>query len=162
MNDAPTIDVLAAWRDQQAVRDLVARTAARLDREDFSGWLELFDAGAEYALCAYSPEIRRTMSWWKSGRATLEKQLREIPQHERDAASRLHVLGPVLVELDGDRARAETSFALFRTMPDGETKLYVVGRYEDEVVKKSGAWLYTRHRAILETRVLEAFTHVPL
>jgi 3-phenylpropionate/cinnamic acid dioxygenase small subunit len=163
MNDSPSAaDALAAWRDEQAVRDLVARTAARLDREDFIGWLELFDVGAEYELCAYSPEIRRSMSWWKSGRAALEKQLREIPQHERDTASRLHVLGPVLVELDGDRARAETPFALFRTMSDGETRLYAVGRYEDDVVKKSGSWFYTRHRNILETRVLDSFTHVPL
>ncbi len=163
MNDSPsTADALASWRDEQAIRDLVARTAVRLDREDFAGWLELFEAGAEYELCAYSPEIRRTMSWWKSGRAALEKQLREIPQHERDTASRLHVLGPVLVELDGDRAHAETPFALFRTLPDGETRLYVVGRYEDDVVKKSGTWFYARHRNILETRVIDAFTHLPL
>lgn len=162
MNDSLAIDVLASWRDEQAVRDLVARTAVRLDREDFSGWLELFDAGAEYELCAYSAEIRRAMSWWKSGRAALEKQLREIPQHERDTASRLHVLGPVLVELEGDHAHAQTPFALFRTMPDGESTLYVVGRYEDEALKTSGTWLYTRHRAVLETRVLDAFTHVPL
>ena len=162
MNDSPANDLLAAWRDEQAVRDLVARTAVRLDREDFAGWLELFDAGGEYELCAYSTEIRRPMSWWKSGREVLEKQLREISQHERDPASRVHVLGPVLVELDRDRARAQTPFALFRTMPDGASALYVVGRYEDEVLNKSGTWRYTRHRAVLETRVLDSFTHVPL
>ncbi|HVA34049.1 MAG TPA: nuclear transport factor 2 family protein [Candidatus Baltobacteraceae bacterium] len=81
---------------------------------------------------------------------------------QRDTAIRLHVLGPVLIELDGDRARAQTPFALFRTISDGESTLYVVGRYEDEARKTSGTRLYTRHRAVLETRVLDAFTHVPL
>lgn len=163
MNDsAVTADALAAWRDEQAVRDLVSLTAARLDRQDLDGWLELFDEDAEYEITAFSPEIRHTMTWWKSSRPELQKLIKEIPQHECDPARRLHLLGPVSVTLDGDRARAEVPFALYRTTPDGKTDLYVVGRYENSLAKKSGRWLYTAHHTLLETRFLDAFTHLPL
>jgi hypothetical protein len=47
-------------------------------------------------------------------------------------------------------------------LPDGTTNLYVVGRYEDTVVKRDDAWRYSSHRVLLETRVLDAFTHLPL
>ena len=155
-------DALAAWRDEQSVRDLVQTTAARLDAEDFAGWLALFDETAIYEISSYSPEIRRTMTWWTSDRPALEKILREIPQHEREPARRLRLLGPVSVLLDGDRAQAEVAFAVYRTLPDGETRLYVVGRYASSLIRKSETWLYIEHRVLLETRLLESFTHLPL
>jgi 3-phenylpropionate/cinnamic acid dioxygenase small subunit len=159
---ATTVDAFSTWHDEQAIRDLVALTAARLDREDLAGWLELFDENAEYELTAFSPELRRPMSWWKSERAALEKLIGEIPRHERDPARRLHLLGPIAVALDVGRGRAEVPFAVYRTMPDGATLLYVVGRYENSVIKRGGRWRYTSHRVVLETRFLDAFTHMPL
>jgi 3-phenylpropionate/cinnamic acid dioxygenase small subunit len=156
------VDEIAAWRDEQSVRDLVAITATRLDLEDLAGWLALFDEHAVYEITAFSPEIRRMMTWWKSERAALEKVVEEIPRHERDPARRLHLLGPISVTLETDRGSAQAPFAIYRTLPDGTTSLYVVGRYEDAVVKRDGAWRYSGHRAVLETRVLDAFTHLPL
>lgn len=159
---AMAADMLAQLRDEQAVRDVVALTAARLDREDLVGWLELFDEGAEYEITTFSPEIRRPMSWWKSERPALEKLIKELHRHVRDPARRLHLLGPISIVLDAARAGAEVPFAIYRTMPSGETQLYVVGRYEDSLIRKSGEWLYVSHRAILETRLLDAHTHLPL
>ena len=148
--------------DEQAIRDLMAVTASRLDREDLAGWLELFDADSAYEIEAFSSEIRRTMSWWKSDRPALERLLEEAPRHERDRARRLHLLGAIEIELEADRARAQAPFAIYRTLPDGTSSLYVVGRYENSVIKRDGRWRYTYHKAVLDTRVLDAFTHLPL
>jgi 3-phenylpropionate/cinnamic acid dioxygenase small subunit len=155
-------DLLRALADRQAVLDLMHATADLLDNEKLDEWLELFDEGAEYELGAYSPEIRRETSWWKVDRATLGKQLAEVRQHVRDPARRRHVLGLPLIDLNGDRARAVCAFSIFRTLPDGTSSLYVVGRYEDGFVKKAGRWLYASHKVVADTRVLDSFTHLPL
>jgi hypothetical protein len=38
----------------------------------------------------------------------------------------------------------------------------VVGRYLDELVRVGSGWRFSVHRVQLETRVLDAFTHLPL
>lgn len=163
MTSSPTDDqVIAKLMDERAIRDHIRRTAELLDAEDFSGWLSLFHDTGRYELNVFSTEINRPVSWWNSDRAALEKLLGELPQHERDRARRLHLLGPASVAIEGDHARADVSFALYRTTPNGETSLYVVGRYNDLLVRRAEGWFYTRHAAQLETRMLEVFTHLPL
>ena len=148
--------------DIEASRELVQRTAMLLDDEKFDAWTELFDSDGTYELAAYSTELRRWMTWQLSDRDTLEKMLQEVDEHVRDPARRRHVVGTPLVELDGERGKVTSHFSLFRTSPEGQSTLYMVGRYEDRIVKRSGAWLYTAHKVISDTRMLDMFTHIPV
>lgn len=152
----------AGLADQQAVRDLVQRTAALLDQEKFDDWIGLFDEQAIYELRAYSTEIRRWMIWQHSDRETLAKMLQEVSEHVRDPAQRRHVVGYPLVELDGDQGQVQSPFALFRTHSDGQSSLYMVGNYDDRVVKRSSVWLYASHTVVVDTRMLDMFTHIPV
>ena len=155
-------DRLAGLLDREAVRDVIARSAALLDTEDLAGWLALFAADSVYEMTADSPEIKSAMIWWKSTRPELESLLAEVPQHVRDPGRRLHQVTPVSVSVAGETAEAMSHFSVFRTTQEGETAVYAVGRYEDSFVRLDGGWLYTAHRAVLETRMLEMFTHLPL
>jgi 3-phenylpropionate/cinnamic acid dioxygenase small subunit len=148
--------------DREAVRTLVQRTAMLLDDEKFGDWLALFENEGTYELAAYSPEIRRWMTWQLSDHNALAKMLAEAQEHVRDPARRRHVIGLPLIELEGDQGHVTTSFSLFRTTPDGQSALYMVGCYEDRIVKRSGAWRYVVHKVIAETRMLDTFTHIPL
>jgi len=148
--------------DTEAARELIQRTAMLLDEEKLDAWVELFDAQGTYELSAYSTEIRRWMTWQLSDRDTLKKMLKEVDEHVRDPARRRHVVGFPLVELDGDRGRVTSHFSLFRTSPEGQSSLYMVGSYDDRIVKRSGAWLYSAHKVIVDTRMLDAFTHIPV
>jgi methanesulfonate monooxygenase small subunit len=145
-----------------AIQDLVQQTAALLDQEDLGGWLALFSDESEYRLTAYSTELKKEMVWWKSNRKELEKQLKEVPQHVRDPGQRFHLVSPPRVELSGNRAQAFSAFAVFRTLPSGETRFYAVGRYEDQLILNAGQWLYVSHVVRAETREFEALTHLPL
>jgi 3-phenylpropionate/cinnamic acid dioxygenase small subunit len=149
-------------QDREAARDLVQRTAMFLDAEDFDAWVALFDDGGIYELTAYSTEIRRWMTWQSSDRATLEKMLKEVDEHVRDPAQRRHVVGMPLVEIDGDEGHVVSNFSIFRTLPDGQSSLYMVGQYDDRIVKRSGRWFYSAHNVIADTRMLDSFTHVPV
>ena len=148
--------------DHDAVRELVQRTAMLLDAEDFDAWTKLFDDSGIYELTAYSNEIRRWMIWQSSDRAALGKMLKEVGEHVRDSARRRHIVGLPLVEIEGDQGRVLSNFSLFRTLPDGHSSLYMIGQYDDRIVRRSGAWLYTTHRVIADTRILDAFTHIPI
>jgi 3-phenylpropionate/cinnamic acid dioxygenase small subunit len=67
-----------------------------------------------------------------------------------------------MLKLESDEGRVTSHFSLFRTMPDGQSSLYMVGRYEDQIVNRSGAWRYASHKVIVDTRMLDAFTHIPV
>jgi salicylate 5-hydroxylase small subunit len=148
--------------DFAAACALVQKTAMLLDDEKFDEWITLFDAEGCYELSAYSTEIRRWMTWQLSDRPALEKLLQDVDEHVRDTARRRHVVGMPLLELEADRGRMTSHFSLFRTTPDGQSSLYMVGRYEDRIVKRSGTWRYASHKVIVDTRVLDVFTHVPV
>jgi 3-phenylpropionate/cinnamic acid dioxygenase small subunit len=159
----PVADVAAPDAStEESVSSMIRETAVRLDREDLEGWLELFAQNASYELNSYSPELRAQTVWWHANRGELEEQLREMHQHVRDPARRLHLVTPMSVAIAGRQATALSHFAIYRTLPTGESALFAVGRYEDEFVLESGRWRYALHRAVLETRVLDAFTHLPL
>jgi 3-phenylpropionate/cinnamic acid dioxygenase small subunit len=151
-----------AMTEREAARELIQRTAMALDTEDFDAWVKLFDENGLYELTAYSSEIRRWMTWQSSDKATLDKLLKEVDEHVRDTAKRRHIVGMPLVEITGDQGHVRSNFSLFRTLPDGQSSLYMVGQYDDHIVKRSGAWLYAVHKVITDTRVLESFTHVPI
>lgn len=149
--------------DEIALQSVIQRTASLLDAEDLAGWLALFDQAASYRMVAASSELGKQLTWWKSDVPTLQKTLNEVPRHVRDPARRLRVLGPALIQVSGDAATTECTFAVYRTLPSGETTLYLVGRYKDEFIRTgSGEWRYRLHEVQADTRVLDAFTHLPL
>jgi 3-phenylpropionate/cinnamic acid dioxygenase small subunit len=148
--------------DVDAVRDVVQRTAVLLDDEKFVDWVSLFAADGTYEISAYSTEIRRWMTWQLSDRPALEKMLGEVHEHVRDPARRRHVVGYPLINIEGDIAAATASFSLFRTTPEGQSSLYMVGVYEDRLVMQSGVWRYRSHKVVVDTRMLDMFTHIPV
>ena len=133
--------------DAFEVQQFIQRTAALLNAEKLSEWLEQFHSDGLYEITAYSTELGKELAWWR---------------HVRDPAKRLHVLGPPLVSVTGDAARGQTAFSVFRTLPTGETSLFVVGRYLDELVRVGSGWRFSVHRVQVEAGVLDEFTHLPL
>ena len=148
--------------DMDAIRNVVLHTAMALDAEEFSEWLNYFESNATYEIRAYSTELRRWTIWQRSDRAILEKMLAEVNEHVRDPAQRRHILSSPVVEIDGNEATARSQFSLFRTSPEGQSALYMVGVYKDRLVKQNGRWLYREHSVILDTRMLDMFTHIPV
>jgi 3-phenylpropionate/cinnamic acid dioxygenase small subunit len=148
--------------DIEAIRALIQRTAMLLDEEKLAAWVELFDAQGTYELAAYSTEIRRWMTWQLSDRGELEKMLKEVDEHVRDPARRRHIIGIPLIAIDGDRADATSQFSLFRTSPEGQSALYMVGCYKDRLVRRKQGWRYAAHKVIVDTRMLDSFTHTPV
>jgi 3-phenylpropionate/cinnamic acid dioxygenase small subunit len=147
--------------EKEAIRDLLQTAAWLLDTEAFTDWVELFVAEGNYEVHAYSTEIGVEMEWMNLTKDELSSMLEQVPEHLRDLAQRLHLVSSVKIDLADQEAHSLSSFAIFRTTPDGVSQSYAVGRYEDSLVKQDAAWRFLQRKVMLHTRVLEVASHLP-
>ena len=148
--------------EREAIRDLIARSGRLLDTEAFEDFVALFAPDGLYEMKAYSPEIGRDMTWLSADRDELAGLLEELAEHVRDPSTRAHIISVDRIDLDGDDARARATFVVFRTDPRGETTLYAVGRYDDDLVRHNGAWRLRRRTVTPQTRLFSTPTPTPL
>ncbi|WP_439534211.1 nuclear transport factor 2 family protein [Polymorphobacter sp.] len=143
--------------------DLPARTALLLDKRDFDAFLRLCTPDFQYRVQVWSPEIRRQMLWFDHDRAGLKALFEALPEHVLRPDQMLRHLGQSVIDLDGDNAaRIDTSLTVFMTGPDGQSRLWAVGRYEDRAVRLDGQWHLAERTTRLQTRDLGIGTHVPI
>jgi hypothetical protein len=127
------LDELRADLDRAAIRDLMLRYAAGLDRRDFAMVRACFteDVQAEYSGRVLDPGVDAIIAY-VSGLTELRASM--------------HVVANVLVELRGGTASSETyTVAYLVDARDGDEVIHVRGlRYRDELVREDGGWLIRR------------------
>jgi anthranilate 1,2-dioxygenase small subunit len=74
-----------------------------------------------------------------------------------------HLVANVVVVHDGvDGIEAEADFAVFQTDQEGESRLFVVGRYLSRLVEVNGALCFARQHAVLDTAAVRPLLAVPV
>ncbi|HUB13109.1 MAG TPA: nuclear transport factor 2 family protein [Acetobacteraceae bacterium] len=130
---------LQALEDRLAINDLFVRYATALDAGDVETIVGCFaeDGALE------SPIV----GVYKGHDGIREFGSRFAKLRERGTQLR-HVLSNLAVKLDGDRAHATCYLVTIMTR-DGKSTLRPPGRYECELVKASGKWVF-QYRLVLE------------
>ena len=154
----------APAEDREAIRALVARSGQLLDAGEYGAYTELFSADAAYTLEADSPEIGRRMVWLHLDRDAMAQLLAEAPQHVHDLAGRTHLITVDAIEFDEEMAHAavRSTFAVFRTTPEGVSAVYAVGSYSDRMERSGPNWLISSRNVKVATRMFAAPTPMPL
>jgi hypothetical protein len=116
--------------DHSEIRDLLARYCLLLDLDDMDGWLQLFTDDGIYQV--YGREA--------VGRDGIRALLTGAP-------GGLHLGGPPVVDLDGDRATTVRNL-LFVDRATGEQRQAV---YDDELVRTADGWRIARCRCRFHT-----------
>ncbi len=111
--------------DDIAIRDLLARYCLLLDLDDVEGWVALFTADAAYEVYG------RTFD----GHDGLRRMATGAP-------GGLHLGGPPVIEVDGDRASTLRNL-LFVERTTGEARHAV---YDDDLVRTPDGWRIARTR----------------
>lgn len=159
--------------DRAALRaeleDVIYTGCLHLDELRFDAWLEQTAPELRYRITAYSPEIRKEMTWLEHDRSGLAALFELLPRHHVNHAQWLRhaVLYHVAQEAE-DRVRAVTSLAVYQTVVDvgdahvdaGATRIFAVGRYHDRLRLEQGRWLLAERTVRLETRQLGIGTHL--
>jgi len=146
------------------VAQFVYSTVVRLNAKNFTGWLELCADNFSYSIQAWSPEIRRDMTWLQHDRSGIDSLVRQLPRHNTDESIFTRHATVYTIDFDRDDAATVVSaLTVYRTDLDGgESRLFAVGHYHDRVVRDGERWLLGRREVRLDTRSLGIGTHYPI
>ena len=152
-----------SYETRQAIEEILLKAAAFLDEKRFLEWAELFADDAQYEMLFKSKELRDIDDYvMQFNKAELVSRMKLLPNYVIDTAKRLHAVSNIRIEVDENNATCTSRFTVYRTLEDGTTSLYVVGSSDDALVQRAGQWLFLKRRVVLDTRKLEAHTHMPL
>jgi methanesulfonate monooxygenase subunit beta len=149
--------------------ELVAQSAFLLDERRFGEWIDLTAADFRYRIQAYSPDIRRDMTWLEHDRAGMVALIELLPKHHVDGADLLRQVsvGQVVSESE-TQASSVSSLAIFYTARDvgdahvdgGSSRLFLVGRYHDRFRREGQQWRLADRSVRLQTRQLGVGSHL--
>lgn len=154
------------------VKDTIYKACLYLDDQKWNDWLELCDENFQYAIKAYSPEIRRDMIYMSGSRKDLATLTQLLPKHNTDHSplKRHATVYTVDVDEKSKTATAVTSFVVYQTLLDGinshldagESRLFLVGRYLDKFRLDGGKARFVEREVRLENRRLDKGSHWPI
>jgi uncharacterized protein (TIGR02246 family) len=128
--------------DREAIHGLFMRYRECLDEKDFSGYAGLFAADGEFLSAGGNAkgqeEIERLVDGMRGSLLTAV------------AGDDVHVVVNPEIEVDGDRARARSTWIYVVRDPDGGPSLCKVGHYDDELVREDGQWRFARRSAPMD------------
>ena len=138
-----------------AIQRLIYSAALKLDAEDFKGFMRECGDEFKYSIRAYSPELGQDMVWLEHGHKGMQDLFAMLPQHVRIKGRFKRHVSVYFVDRDeGGRARAHSSVLLVHTDPEGNSRLFAAGQYED-VIETAGDTPRLLERVVrLETREL--------
>ncbi len=135
-----------------------------LDDKQFNAYLELCDPAYRYKITAYSPEIRKDMTWLEHDKAGMQALFTNLPKHNSDQSPLTRHVTVYTVKEDPATRQAQVISALqvFRTSLDGgATELFAVGKLHDQInLTDVGPKLLARE-VRLQTRMLGFGYHIP-
>ncbi len=121
-----------------AVQDLVAHYGGLLDREDYQGWLDLFDAAASYRIAPrenIDQNLPASLMLCETKKALTDRLVAMLKANKYRPIVVRHVIGaPELIEADGERVRAQAAYSLYHVDGDGHAELYSIGCYDFRLV----------------------------
>lgn len=160
----PRVREVLEMNPYEAICELVYESCMLLDDHKFVEFLNICDPSFHYAITAYSPEIRKEMTWLEHDKAGLKVLFDNLPKHNSDHSpiTRHATVYTVKPDSEWRSAKVITALQVFKTTLDGgATELFAVGKFHD-TVRLDGDKLSLMDRNVrLETRMFGFGYHVP-
>lgn len=148
----------------QSVRDFLYRACLMLDAREFKDWIDVCAEGFTYVIRAFSPEIRRDVTFLDVDLDGMTTLIKHLPRHNTDQSIFTRHMSIYTVDFESPTVcKTISSVAVYRTELDGgTTRLFAVGRYYDTLRLEPDGWRFAAREVRLETRNLGIGTHYPL
>jgi SnoaL-like protein len=134
--------ITGTWEDREQIRELYARYAYTIDYGAHEEWVRCFTEDGVFE----SPRFGR-----HAGHAALLK-FTATYKESNGAAQVRHMMTNVTFELNGDAATGGCYLTYYHCR-GGKATLEALGRYEDELRKVDGKWLFQRRRVYIDGHV---------
>jgi anthranilate 1,2-dioxygenase small subunit len=152
--------------DRSEAAALLWRYGALLDEDRLEDWADLFVEDCLYRILTRENEAQSLPL--PLVLCDSKDMLRDRIQSLRQANiynihTDRHVIGLPHVEgLGEDLLGLSASYALYQTDQEGVTRLFSVGRYEDRMVRRDGAWLFKEKTVIVDTSGILTLLATPI
>jgi uncharacterized protein (TIGR02246 family) len=130
---------LQALEDRLAINDLFVRYATALDAGDVESIVGCF---------AEDGSLESPVVGVYAGRDGIRAFATRFARLQENGTQLRHVLSNLAVQLDGNRAHA-TCYLVTILTREGKSVLRPPGRYDCQVVRVNGAWVF-KHRLVIE------------
>jgi hypothetical protein len=87
-----------------------------------------------------------------NGRAAIKQFITDLYAKQPVERYTKHLCGNSLVDIDGERAQAETDFVAYERLGDGPWQVHTIGRYFDRLVREQGEWRFAERRVVTGLR----------
>lgn len=122
---------MSAADDKDDIRELLARYCFLLDDYQLAKFAELFTEEGRWS----------SRNGEATGPAAIEQLLRTLVPVPGPGTRRRHLTTNIVIAINGDKAVVRSYFMVVRDSETGPA-IAVAGRYEDEVVRHAGQWLF--------------------
>jgi len=123
--------------DEKAIREIIVRYGEYLDARDYAGYASLFASYGEWI--GGFGHVK--------GPAAIQQMLVDNlgrPEEGFVNKSSFHLMTTVVIDVDGDTAKARSRYLFFTASPDNRPVVSLAGRYEDDFVRENGEWKIKR------------------
>lgn len=129
---------LQRLEDREAIWQLFQEYRRELDRRDFAAYAQLFAEEGEWL-----GDLGHAR-----GRAQIEELLvRTLEVNPDDRTRTYHLVANPVIQVDGDRATAQSTWCFITRSDDDQPVLSMLGHYDDVLVRVDGRWKFLRRVA---------------
>jgi len=135
-------DRLRQLEDREAIRHLLSEYKQHLDARDLAAFSKLFARNGEW--------------WGRTGRAQTPEGIRAMleqrltPSPPAPGPTDYHLTTNESIELNGDRARVQSTWVCITRSEQDTPIIRLLGRYHDEVIREDGEWRFASRRVQLD------------
>ena len=145
------------------IKNMLHETFVRLDDEDYDAYLELCAPVFRYRITTYSPDLRKDQVWLDHDREGMAELFGNIQYHVRLPGTFFRHGHVYRIDRNGNGvAKALTSMVVHYTEPVGDSRVFALCRYHDDIDLSSGTPLLASREVRLETRQLGTGSHIPM
>jgi len=131
--------------DREQIQDLLSRYSYSISVRDYDTIATLFTPDATWELFGH-PEMKTRFEG-----PTLPESIKSIVE---PTSTLIQMPSPALIEVDGDRATAACTVNESGDIKPANQYFCMFGRYNDELVKVNGKWLFKARRfTIINLRI---------
>ena len=151
---------------RDAAVELLFEYVARIDADRLEEWLDLFTEDARYQVVPrenVEQDLPASVILCTNKNMLRDRivSLREANEYNLHYCLHL-VSAPRVVELGDDRVRLRATYSVFQTDLEGNSKLFAVGEYDDEIAFLDGGPLFAKKYVVLDSYCVPNLLAVPL
>ena len=145
------------------IKNMLHETFVHLDDEDYGAYLKLCAPAFRYRITTYSPDLRKDQVWLDHDREEMAELFGNIQYHVRMPGTFFRHGHVYRIDRNGTGvAKALTSMVVHYTEPVGDSRVFALCRYHDDIDLSSGTPLLASREVRLETRQLGTGSHIPM